>query len=43
MCTPSVSRKTHDGTGGAPRWEMRREHMSPRYTTRLDEVAVVRS
>ncbi len=43
MGTPSGLRKTRDGTSGAPRWEMRRERMSPRYTTRLDEVARVRA
>ena len=42
MGTPSVLRKTRDGSGGAPRWEMCRLHMSPRYTTRLGEVARVR-
>ena len=28
---------------GAPVWEMRRERMSPRYTTRWDELAVART
>ena len=38
---PSSLRKTRDGTAGAPAWEMRRERMSPRYTTRWDELVVV--
>ncbi len=42
MGVPTVLRKTRDGTGEAPRWEMRREHMTPRYTTRWEELAVVR-
>ncbi|MGB3541646.1 Y-family DNA polymerase [Rubrivirga sp.] len=37
---PSTLRRTRD-TSGAPAWEMRRERMSPRYTTRWDELAVV--
>lgn len=41
MGSPAALRKTRDGTGEAPRWEMRREHMTPRYTTRWDEVEVV--
>ena len=43
MGAPATLRKTRDGTGGAPRWEMRREHISPRYTTRIAEVARVRA
>ena len=43
MGPPSVLRRTRDGTAGAPRWEMRREHMTPRYTTRWAEVAVARA
>ena len=39
---PSTLRRTRDGSPEAPGWEMRRERMSPRYTTRWDEVAVVR-
>ncbi len=42
MGVPTALRRTRDGTGGAPRWEMRREHMTPRYTTRWDELVVVR-
>jgi DNA polymerase V len=34
-------RRTRDGTDGAPRWEMRREQMSPRYTTRWEDLASV--
>ncbi|PAP75089.1 Y-family DNA polymerase [Rubrivirga marina] len=41
MGPPNALRKTRDGSTGAPRWEMRRERMSPRYTTRWDEIAVV--
>ena len=40
---PATLRKTRDGSPEAPGWEMRRERMSPRYTTRWDEVAVVRA
>ena len=43
MGTPASLRRARDGSGGAPRWEMRRERMSPRYTTRWDELAVVRA
>ena len=39
--SPSTLRKARDGSAGAPAWEMRRERMSPRYTTRWDEVATV--
>ena len=38
---PSSLRKARDGTEGAPAWEMRRERMSPCYTTRWDEIASV--
>lgn len=38
---PSTLRRTRDGSAEAPGWEMRRERMSPRYTTRWDELAVV--
>ncbi|PAP76338.1 Y-family DNA polymerase [Rubrivirga marina] len=41
MGPPSALRKARDGSDGAPRWEMRRERMSPRYTTRWDEIAAV--
>ena len=41
MGTPAALRMTRDGSDGAPRWEMRREQMSPRYTTRWDEIARV--
>ena len=40
-CPSSLSR-ARDGSPEAPAWEMRRERMSPRYTTRWEEVAVVR-
>ena len=43
MGPPSALAKARDGSDGAPRWEMRRQHMSPRYTTRWDEIAVVRA
>ena len=43
MGTTATLRKTRDGSVGAPKWEMRRERMSPRYTTRLDEVAVAKA
>lgn len=39
---PATLRRTR-AEEGAPRWEMRRERMTPRYTTRWDELAVVRS
>ena len=39
----SALAKARDGSAGAPRWEMRRQWMSPRYTTRWDEIAVVLS
>jgi DNA polymerase V len=39
---PATLRKTRDGSAGAPGWEMRRERMSPRYTTRWDELVTVR-
>ena len=39
---PSTLRRTRDGSPEAPGWEMRRERMSPRYTTRWDELAVVK-
>ena len=38
---PSTLSRTR-AASGAPAWEMRRERMSPRYTTRWDELAVVR-
>ena len=38
---PSTLGRTR-AASGAPAWEMRRERMSPRYTTRWDELAVVR-
>ncbi len=41
MGPPSALQKTRDGSAEAPRWETRRERMSPRYTTRWDEIAVV--
>ncbi|MEO0559747.1 MAG: Y-family DNA polymerase [Bacteroidota bacterium] len=37
---PATLRKTRDGSSEAPTWEMRRERMSPRFTTRWDELAV---
>ena len=43
MGSPEALRKTRDGSAEAPRWEMRRERMSPRYTTRWDELPVVRA
>ena len=43
MGTPSALQKTRDGSEGAPKWEMRRQRMSPRYTTRWDEIATVRT
>ena len=39
---PSILRRTRDGSPEAPGWEMRRERMSPRYTTRWDELVTVR-
>jgi DNA polymerase V len=39
---PATLRRTRDGSAEAPAWEMRRERMSPRYTTRWDELAVAR-
>ncbi|PAP77078.1 Y-family DNA polymerase [Rubrivirga marina] len=39
----SALRKARDGAAGAPQWEMRRERMSPRYTTRWGEIAAVRA
>ena len=38
---PSTLSRTR-AASGAPAWEMRRERMSPRYTTRWDELVVVR-
>ena len=38
---PSMLARTR-AASGAPVWEMRREQMSPRYTTRWEELAVVR-
>ena len=38
---PSTLSRTR-AASGAPSWEMRRERMSPRYTTRWDELATVR-
>ena len=43
MGPPSALRKTRDGSAEAPRWEMRRERMSPRYTTRWAEICLVRA
>ncbi len=40
---PSALEKARDGSEGAPKWEMRRQRMSPRYTTRWDEIATVRT
>jgi len=40
---PATLRRTRDGSAEAPAWEMRRERMSPRYTTRWDELAVART
>ena len=40
---PSALRRARDGSTGAPAWEMRRERMSPRYTTRWSELASVRA
>ena len=37
MGTPDVLRRTRE-VEGAPRWERRQQQMSPRYTTRLDEL-----
>ena len=39
MGAPSTLKRTREAEG-APAWEMRRQRMSPRYTTRLDELAV---
>jgi hypothetical protein len=41
MGPPSALRKTRDGSAGAPRWETRRERMSPRYTKRWDQIVTV--
>ncbi|MAQ92913.1 MAG: hypothetical protein CMM84_05220 [Rhodothermaceae bacterium] len=41
MGAPLTPMKTRDGSAGAPRWEMRRQRMSPRYTTRWGELVVV--
>ena len=38
---PSTLSRTR-AASGAPAWEMRRERMSPRYTTRWDELVLVR-
>ena len=38
---PSTLSRTR-AASGAPSWEMRRERMSPRYTTRWDELVTVR-
>ena len=35
---PATLRRARDGSGEGPAWEMRRERMSPRYTTRWDEL-----
>ncbi len=43
MGPPALLQKTRDGSLEAPRWEMRRHHMSPRYTTRWDELPAVRA
>ncbi len=43
MGSPVVLRKTRDGSADAPRWEMRRERMTPRYTTRWSELGQVQA
>ena len=43
MGTPRGLQRTRDGSAEAPRWEMRRERMTPRYTTRWDEIGRVRA
>ena len=43
MGPPALLQKTRDGSLEAPRWEMRRHHMSPRYTTRWAELPVARA
>lgn len=43
MGSPLALRKARDGGDGEPRWEMRRQRMTPRYTTRWDELAFVRT
>ncbi len=43
MGAPSTLRKTRDGSDEAPRWEMRRESMSPRYTTRWTELVIAKT
>lgn len=40
MGPPLALRKARDGSEGAPRWEMRRQSMSPRYTTRWGELPI---
>ena len=42
MGTPAALRRTREASG-APGWERRRQHMSPRYTTRWNELAVARA
>ena len=42
MGAPKRLQKTRDGSAEAPRWEMRREMMTPRYTTRWDELLMAR-
>ena len=41
MGPPVSLLKARDGSDEAPRWEMRRERMSPRYTSRWGELVVV--
>jgi DNA polymerase V len=38
---PATLRRMRDGSSESPVWEMRRERMSPRYTTRWNELPVV--
>ena len=42
MGAPKRLERAREVRGGAPRWEMRRERMSQRYTTRWDELSVAR-
>lgn len=42
MGAPETLRRTREASG-APGWEMRRQRMSPRYTTRWDELLTVRA
>lgn len=39
MGAPQTLARARDGTDAAPRWEMRRQHMTPRYTTHWNELA----